>query len=106
MASDFASSVPPPDVLRELEKIEQFRGEEIWEIAWRFRIHRRRSDDELQTVEVEMMRHRDLGWHIDATDADRNISALGNPDPDLNVAIHIVHWNKLDGPAMPPDPRR
>lgn len=93
------------DILRELEEIKQLGGAEIWEIVRGYRIHRRRgSDDEHQTVEVEVMRHRDLGWMTIAKDADRNISASGNPNPDLNAVMHTVHWHELDGPAMPPDP--
>ena len=78
-------------------------GGEVWEIARRFRIHRyRRSDAKYQTVEVEMMFNRDIGWKIIATDAARDLSASGRPHPDLNVVMATVRWQDLDGPAVPP----
>jgi hypothetical protein len=78
-------------------------GSEIWEIARRFRLHRyRHSDAQHQTVEVEMMFNRDIGWRVVAMDAARDISASGPPHPDLNVAITRVRWQDLDGQGVPP----
>ncbi len=103
-ASVAAMSNDETDILRELEKLVE--GAEIWEIVRRYRIHRQRqSDDEYQTVEVEVMRNRGVGWLITAKDAHRNLSASGNPHRDLNVVLHTVHWGQLDKPALPPEPR-
>lgn len=88
------------DLLRMLEDLVQ--GSEVWEIARRYRLHRyRHSDAEYQTVEVEMMRNRDLGWRVVARDAARNISVSGNPHPDLNVVMATMRWQDLEGQAVP-----
>lgn len=90
-----------PDFLRKLEELVQ--GSEVWEIAQRYRLYRyRHSDAQRQTVEVEMMFNHDFGWRVVATDAARDITASGNPHPDLNVAVATVHWQDLEGPRMPP----
>ena len=88
------------DLLRKLEDLVQ--GSEVWEIARRCRLHRyRHSDAEYQTVEIEMMRNRDLGWRVVARDTARNISISANPHPDLNVVMATMHWEDLDGQAVP-----
>ncbi|MGH3670174.1 MAG: hypothetical protein ACRDSH_06005 [Pseudonocardiaceae bacterium] len=88
------------DLLRKLEDLVQ--GSEVWEIARRFRLHRyRHSDAEYQTVEVEVMRNRDLGWKVVARDAARNIAVSGNPHPDLNVVMTTTNWQGLDGQTVP-----
>jgi hypothetical protein len=89
------------DVLRKLEELVE--GSEVWEITRRYRLHRyRHSDDQPQTVEVEMMFNRDAGWRITATDRTRGISASGPPHPDLNVMMAAVRWHDLDAQAVPP----
>jgi hypothetical protein len=89
------------DFLRRLEDL--VPGSEVWEIVRRYRIRRYRySDAQRQTVEIEMMFNRDIGWRIVATDAARDISASGPPHPDLNVVMASVRWQDLDGPAVPP----
>jgi hypothetical protein len=89
------------DLLRRLEELVQ--GSEVWEIARRYRLHRyRHSDAEYQTVEVEAMHNRDIGWKIVATDAARGISASGPPHPDLNAVMATVRWQDLDNQAVPP----
>ncbi|HEV7831020.1 MAG TPA: hypothetical protein VGP04_19680 [Pseudonocardiaceae bacterium] len=89
------------DLLRKLEHL--VPGSEVWELARRYRLHRyRRSDAQRQTVEVEMMFNRDIGWKVVASDAARDISASGPPHPDLNVAVDTVRWQDLDGQAVPP----
>lgn len=89
------------DLLRRLEELVQ--GSEVWEIARRYRLHRyRHSDAEYQTVEVEAMHNRDIGWKIVATDAARGISASGPPHPDLNAVMASVRWQDLDNQAVPP----
>ena len=86
------------DLLRRLEDLVQ--GAEVWEIARRYRLHRyRHSDAQHQTVEIEMMRNRDIGWRVVATDATRGITASGPPHPDLHVVIATVRWQDLDGQA-------
>jgi hypothetical protein len=86
------------------EKLEDLvPGSEVWEIARRYRLHRyRHSDAQRQTVEVEMMVNRDIGWKIVATDAARDITTSGPPHPDLNVVLTTVRWQDLEGPAVPP----
>ncbi|MGH3784359.1 MAG: hypothetical protein ACRDRO_28005 [Pseudonocardiaceae bacterium] len=86
------------------EKLEDLvPGSEVWEIERRYRLHRyRHSDAEYQTIEVEMMHNRHLGWMIVARDPARDISASGKPHPDLNVVMATVHWQDLDGRAVPP----
>jgi hypothetical protein len=89
------------DLHRRLEELVQ--GSEVWEIARRYRLHRyRRSDAEYQTVEVEVMRNRDIGWKIVATDAARDISASGPPHPDFHVVMTTVSWTDLENQAVPP----
>ena len=89
------------DLLQRLE--ERVQGAEVWEIARRYRLHRyRHSDAEYQTVEVEVMYNRDIGWKIVATDAARGISASGPPHPDLNAVMATVRWQDLDNQAVPP----
>lgn len=88
------------DLLRKLEDL--VPGSEVWEIARSYRLHRyRHSDAEYQTVEVEMMLNRDLGWKIVARDEARNISVSGNPHPDLNVVMATMRWQDLEGQAVP-----
>ena len=92
---------PANDTDRRLEDL--VPGSEVWEIARRYRMYRyRHSDAQHQTVEVEMMFNRDIGWKIVAMDAARDISASGPPHPNLNVAITRVRWQDLEGPAVPP----
>jgi hypothetical protein len=89
------------DLLRRLEELVQ--GSEAWEIARRYRLHRyRHSDAEYQTVEVEVLRNRDIGWKIVATDEARGISASGPPHPDLNAVMATVRWQDLDSQAVLP----
>ncbi|MGH3844927.1 MAG: hypothetical protein ACRDS0_26350 [Pseudonocardiaceae bacterium] len=89
------------DLLRKLEEL--VPGSQVWEIARRYRLHRyRHSDAQRQTVEVEMLFNRDIGWRILATDAVRDITASGPPHPDLNVVVATVRWQDLDGQAVPP----
>jgi hypothetical protein len=86
------------DLLRRLEELVQ--GSEVWEIARRYRLRRyRHSDAEYQTVEVEVLRNRDIGWKIVATDAARGISASGPPH---NAVMATVRWQDLDNQAVPP----
>jgi hypothetical protein len=90
------------DLFRRLEELVQ--GSEVWEIARRFRLHRyRRSDAEYQTVEVEMMFNRDIGWKIVATDAARDIATSGPPHRVLDVVMATVRWQDLDDQAVPPN---
>jgi hypothetical protein len=89
------------DLLRRLEGL--VPGSEVWEIARRYRLRRyRRSDAEYQTVEVEVLHNRDIGWKIVAADAARGISASGPPHPDLNAVLATVRWQDLDNQAVPP----
>ena len=89
------------NLLRRLEDL--VPGSEVWEIARRYQLHRyRHSDAQRQTVEVEMMFNRDIGWKIIATDAARRISASGPPHRDLNVVLTTVRWEDLEGQAVPP----
>jgi hypothetical protein len=86
------------DFHRRLEEL--VSGSEFREIARRYRLRRyRHSDAEYQTVEVEVMHNRDIGWRIVATDAARDISVSGLPHPDLNVVTATVRWQDPDNQA-------
>ena len=89
------------DLLRKLEEL--VPGSQVWEVVRRYRVYRyRNSDAQRQTVEVEMLFNRDIGWRIIATDTVRDITTSGPSHPDLNVVMATVRWQDLDGQAVPP----
>jgi hypothetical protein len=86
------------DVLPIIEKVPFLADAQIWEIASRCRIFRSRSDDEDQTVELELSRDQAGRWMVVARDEQRDITAQGVPMPGLNGAINMVPWYMLDDP--------
>ncbi len=86
------------DVLPILDNVPFLVDAQIWEIATRCRIFRSRTDEEDQTVELELSRDQAGRWMVVARDEERDITAQGVPMPGLNGAINMVPWYMLDDP--------
>jgi hypothetical protein len=88
---------PGPAQLREL--LSEIPSDELWEVVAEYELERTLPDGDHQSVHLEIAYDPRHGYRVEAMDIeDPDRQALGDPDPDLKVAISNVHthWAELD----------